>query len=138
MAQSKRITVRRPPPEATASVYAPDEALRSVLMNLVSNALKYTPEGGQVQVEWVDAPEAVTLWVTDTGYGIPPEDLPHLFTKFYRARTEGAPERIPGSGLGLSIAHKAVQAMGGRMWVVSEVGKGSTFCVELPKGREGL
>lgn len=133
VAGSKRINVQAPPPKAAECLYAHDELLRQVIMNLISNALKYTPEGGAVRLVLEGSAEEVRFLVADTGRGIAPEDLPHIFTRFYRA--EDPSRRIPGTGLGLSIAHRAATAMGGRIEVASVVGQGTTFTVVLPKPR---
>ncbi len=99
--------------------------------NLVENALRYTPEAGTVTVELVGLPSEVTIRVGDTGPGIDPEDLPHVFERFYVARRyrEARPE---GSGLGLSIVARLVEAMGGRVAVDSRPGEGTTVTVEIP------
>lgn len=97
---------------------------------LLDNAVKYTPEGGRVEVTTRSFEDRVELEVTDTGVGITDEQLPHVFKRFYRgdpARTEG------GAGLGLSIAWQIAEAHGGAMSVRSEVGEGSTFTLQLPK-----
>ncbi|MBI4676479.1 MAG: HAMP domain-containing histidine kinase [Elusimicrobia bacterium] len=131
LAGSKRITVR-PPPEASSDfLYADEDMLRQVIANLVSNAFKYTPEGGEVSLALEGDAGEVRFWVSDTGCGIKPEDIPHIFTKFYRA--DDPSRRIPGSGLGLSIAHRAVTTMGGTIKVESQVGKGSIFTVAIPR-----
>lgn len=134
VAQSKRIAIEVPPPTQVECLCADDDLLRKVVMNLVSNAFKYTPDGGRVILGLDGTPTHVRFWVSDTGYGIKPEDLPHLFTKFYRSGpgTENR-QRIPGTGLGLSIADKAVKALGGRIVVDSTVGKGTTFTVVIPR-----
>lgn len=108
-----------------------------IIRNLVSNALQYTPSGGLVivrayQQEASTRLKGVTIAVKDTGHGIKPEDLPHVFDRFYRAdksRSRGS----GGSGLGLTIAKQLVEAHGGRIWVESEIGKGSTFYFTLPQ-----
>jgi signal transduction histidine kinase len=134
VARSKHVTLELPAPEAVECVYADEELLKRVVTNLVSNALKYTPDGGRVSIGVGQANGLARLWVADTGYGIKPEDLPHLFTKFYRASSAVAGgQRIPGSGLGLMIAQRAAQELGGRIAVESEPGKGSRFTVELPR-----
>jgi len=133
VAKSKRIDMVLNLPEAAAQVRVDEESLRRVVTNLVSNALKYTPEGGEVRLGLRDSPQEVSFWVSDTGYGIPAQDLPHLFTKFYRVGQRENGQRIPGSGLGLAIAKKAVEAMGGSISVQSELKKGSTFSVVIPK-----
>lgn len=131
MAGSKRISVHPLPPAASEFVYTDEDLLRQVVTNLVSNALKYTPDGGEIRLGLEADAGEVRFRVADTGCGIKPEDLPLIFTKFYRA--DDPSRRIPGTGLGLSIAHKAVASMGGRLWVESAVGQGSTFFVAMPK-----
>ncbi len=83
-----------------------------------------------MQVGAQRAGDAIRLWVRDTGIGIDPEDREHIFERFYRGRTA----RGEGSGLGLAIVQSVAQAHGGRAWVESEVGKGSSFVIELPEG----
>jgi two-component system sensor histidine kinase BaeS len=107
--------------------------ISQVLTNLLSNALRHTPEGGriEVRVEPDDEGEALRVSVADTGQGISPHILPHVFERFYR--TDPARSReTGGAGLGRSIARQAVALHGGRMWVESELGRGSTFYFTLP------
>lgn len=109
------------------------DRLKQVLVNLISNAIKYTPSGGEVVVSLDKFNGQGRLLVTDNGPGIPPEDIPHIFERFYR----GEKSRIrskdgKGFGLGLSIAYWIVKGHEGRIEVSSEVGKGTTFCVWLP------
>ena len=109
------------------------------MTNLVSNAIKYTPERGQVRLGLTDGPDEVMFFVSNTGHGIAPADIPHLFTKFYRSGGDrAAGRRIPGTGLGLNIVHKAVTALGGRIHVESEMGKNTLFMVKLPKRKENV
>lgn len=103
--------------------------IAQVLMNLGENALKYTPPGTEVTIAARRVPGAVELAVRDNGAGIPPKDLPHLFDKFFRAEKTG---RVPGTGIGLAIAKGLVEAHGGRIWVESRVGEGTTFRFTLP------
>lgn len=110
-------------------------ALRRVLCSLVENAFKYTPDGGTVTISARSVAGEVAIDVTDTGIGIAPYDLPHIFEKFYRggrARIEGeeGPE-APGVGLGLYLARSIVDHLGGRLEVRSAVGRGSTFTIYL-------
>jgi two-component system sensor histidine kinase GlrK len=100
--------------------------LEQVLDNLLSNALKFSPEGGVVKVQMKPDPQAGVLEVSvsDTGPGIAPEDLPHIFERFYQGRTKG--KHTAGSGLGLALVKKVVEAHGGRIWIESEKGKGAT------------
>jgi len=115
-------------------VSADREILRRIVINLIANAVHYTPSGGTVRVILEEGPESVTFSVADTGPGIADADRRRIFDKFYRAAgTDGRPQRIPGSGLGLAIAKQAVDLHDGSIWVESELGKGSTFQVELPK-----
>jgi two-component system sensor histidine kinase BaeS len=106
-------------------------ALERVMFNLVENAVRYSPTGENVTVRVSKAPPWIEIQIIDTGGGIAPEHLPHLFERFYRvdkarSRTHG------GSGLGLSIVKALVEAHGGSVSVSSEVGHGSTFTVRLP------
>jgi two-component system OmpR family sensor kinase len=118
-----------------ARVMGDSDRLKQLLLNLVSNGLKYTPEGGDVTLSLNRDDEWVRVDVTDTGVGIPAEDLPHIFDRFYRV--DKARSRVMGgTGLGLSIAHWIAEAHGGQLSVVSEVGKGSTFTVKLPLAPE--
>jgi two-component system NtrC family sensor kinase len=105
--------------------------LGQALSNLISNAVKYTPEGGHITVSVSLESSQVAITIEDDGIGIPQDDLPHVFDKFYRVdapETEG----IVGSGLGLSIVKTIIEKHQGRVWVCSEVGKGSVFTVVLP------
>jgi two-component system sensor histidine kinase BaeS len=112
--------------EAEPAVVTGDATrLRSVVDNLVTNALRHTSAGGSVQVRGRREGDSVMVEVADTGSGIPPEQLPHVFERF----TKGPDS--PGSGLGLAIAQGIVQAHGGELTVESEVGRGSTFRVRL-------
>lgn len=109
------------------------DRLKQVLVNLISNAIKYTPAGGEVVVTLGKLGERGRLIVTDNGPGIPAEDIPHIFERFYR----GEKSRIrskdgKGFGLGLSIAYWIVKGHEGQIEVSSEMGKGTTFCVWLP------
>jgi two-component system phosphate regulon sensor histidine kinase PhoR len=104
-----------------------------VLTNLVHNAVKFTPPGGQITVGARPAGEHVTISVQDTGVGIPADDVPRIFERFYkadRARSGG------GTGLGLAIAKHIVQGHGGRIWAESVEGEGSTFFFTLPVATE--
>ena len=103
---------------------------RHIFGNLLSNALKYSPEGGTVRFALTSRADAVELTVTDCGIGLPPEDIPRLFESFFRASNSG---HIPGTGLGLSIVKRAVELHGGRISVESELGRGTTFRVVLPR-----
>lgn len=105
--------------------------LREVLANLIENAIKYTLSG-EVIVDVQGNEEHIVVSIKDSGIGIPAEDIPHLFQKFYRVDNTDTRE-IGGTGLGLYLCRKLVEAMGGRIWVDSEYKKGSTFSVEVPR-----
>ena len=134
-AESKTLTViERPPADGReAVVWADPDALRQVLDNLVDNAIKYTPNGGRITVRWNAADETVIFEVEDTGVGIPQEDLPRVFERFYRV-DKARSRAVGGTGLGLSIVKHLVQAMKGQVRVASTFGKGTTFRVSLPRG----
>ncbi|MBN2470392.1 MAG: HAMP domain-containing protein [Anaerolineae bacterium] len=113
-------------------VHADPDRLKQLLLNLVGNAIKYTPPEGAVTLSvWPDGPEAM-MTVQDTGEGIPAEDLPHVFERFYRVDKARA-RKQGGAGLGLAIAHWIAEAHGGRITVSSTVGVGTTFTVRLPR-----
>ena len=117
--------------DASARVSGDIVRLRQVLGNLVANALRYTPPGGRIDIDLAARAGTVRIVVSDTGVGIDPEHLPHLFDRFYRAdasRTRGT----GGSGLGLAICKYLVEAHQGTIEVASEVGAGTTFTISLP------
>jgi signal transduction histidine kinase len=102
--------------------------VRQVTANLISNALRHAPDAGQVVISAQALPAEVQVSVADDGPGIAPDDLPSVFERFWH----GTQPRAQGSGLGLTIARELVRAHGGRIWVESEPGQGSTFSFTLP------
>jgi len=127
-----RVDVATPPEPMVVSVDA--TRIRQLILNLLTNAVKYTPPGGTVRMQLGAADGRVILSVADTGIGIAPGDLPHIFDRFWRAdsaRTRTG-ER-PGAGLGLAISKWIAEAHGGRIDVVSRPGRGTTFTVTLPR-----
>ncbi len=108
------------------------DRLKQVLLNLVGNAIQYTPQGGDVFLSLGRVAEQARLIIRDTGPGIPAEDLPHIFERFYRAEKSRTRGKTTGFGLGLSIAHWIVDKHGGRIEVDSKEGQGTTFCIWLP------
>jgi two-component system, OmpR family, sensor kinase len=113
------------------------DRLKQVMVNLLGNAINHTPPGGEVVVSVSKEGDQAKLVISDTGPGIPPEDLPHIFERFYRGEKSRTRSRDgKGFGLGLSIAYWIVQHHGGRIEVDSTLGKGATFCVWLPLGEE--
>ncbi len=106
--------------------------LHEIVDNLVGNAIKYTPEGGEIKVSVKGEGDKVLITVTDTGIGIPSEDIGHIFQKFYRVDNTQTRE-IGGTGLGLYLVKQRAEALGGRVWVESDFGHGSSFFVTLPR-----
>jgi len=104
--------------------------VKQVLINLLTNAVKFTPEGGSVTVGASLQSGIVVISVRDTGIGIPAEERESIFDAFRQARSDGRPQE--GTGLGLTLARRLVELHGGRLWVESEVGSGSTFTFTLP------
>jgi len=113
-------------------VRADPDRLRQILLNLIGNAAKYSPDGGQITVTVRPKTETVEVEVRDEGIGISRADRKHLFEKFFRADA-GMRRGIGGTGLGLYITRSLITQMAGRIWVESEEGIGSTFIFELPK-----
>jgi signal transduction histidine kinase len=115
--------------EAGVPPVAADSAqLARVFSNLIGNAVKFTPAGGEIEVGAVRSESTVVFWVRDTGCGIDSEHLPHLFQPYWR----GDPQRSTGQGIGLAIAQQIITARGGRIWAESEPQRGSTFRLSLP------
>jgi signal transduction histidine kinase len=108
-----------------------ERKVKQILVNLLTNAVKFTPEGGQIKVEATPGDSAAIISVTDTGLGIAPQDHEAIFEEFRQVGTNYAQKR-EGTGLGLSLTRKFVEMHGGKIWVESEVGKGSTFTFTLP------
>lgn len=126
-------------PDDMPPLQADYERARQVLANLVSNAIKYSPDGGTIRIGgWPDADGLMAfIYVSDQGIGIPPEEQEAIFQRFYRVDNRLRRE-AQGSGLGLYLARAVVEAHGGRMWVESQVGRGSRFFFTLPLGRHRL
>jgi two-component system, OmpR family, phosphate regulon sensor histidine kinase PhoR len=117
-------------------VRADREKLAQIVMSLVDNAVKFSPDEGRISVSARRRSDTAEIRVTDEGIGIARADQPRIFTKFYRAE-EAVRHSPQGAGLGLFLARGLLAAMGGRIWVESEEGNGSTFVFELPIAREG-
>ena len=122
-------------PSGLPKVLADEDRALQVLGNLLSNALRYTPSGGRVEVSVHQRGDGVVFSVSDTGIGVAPEHLPHLFERFYRA-DRARSRAVGGSGIGLTIARALVEAMGGKIWAESPgLGHGATFSFLLPAAR---
>ena len=110
-----------------------ERKVKQILVNLLTNAVKFTPEGGQVKVDARLGDSAAIVSVADTGIGIAPEDQEAVFEEFRQVGTNYAQKR-EGTGLGLTLTRRFVEMHGGKIWVESELGKGSTFTFTLPIG----
>jgi signal transduction histidine kinase len=122
-------------PEDLPNAWADQSRLTQILVNLVSNAHKYTPEGGSIKIAASLRGSSLRVEVIDSGIGISADDQAKLFSKFFRAQNR-ATEEVGGTGLGLSITRSLVAMHGGQMEVSSTPGQGSTFAFELPLSRE--
>ncbi|HET7583091.1 MAG TPA: HAMP domain-containing sensor histidine kinase, partial [Candidatus Limnocylindria bacterium] len=136
IAEGRGISVVSRVPTSPVMLRFDRERILQLLGNLIGNALKFTPRGGEVVVELADAADAATLSVRDSGPGIPEAELPRVFDRFFRGTNVGE-ARASGSGLGLAIARSIVEMHGGAIEVASVVGSGSTFTITLPREREG-
>ena len=131
-AREENISLELVPYSGNDSVEGDDETLTQVFSNLISNAIKYNKPGGKIRVFIEEEEDSIAVSVEDTGRGIPEESLPFIFDQFFRVKSE-KDKKSKGTGLGLSIAKKITEAHNGTIKVTSEVGKGSTFTVILPK-----
>lgn len=130
-AQEKDLDLRWEKPETLSLVRCNNLLLRQAVENLINNAIKYTSEGGWVAVRLKENESHILVSVADNGIGIPLENQPYIFDKFYRVDTEKA-SQVEGSGLGLSIVKAAIEKHNGRVWVESKPGQGSVFSFVLP------
>jgi signal transduction histidine kinase len=120
-------------PQHLPKICADEDRLIQVLTNLLDNALKFTPRLGQVTVQATELTQTVQVSVADTGTGIAPDELPHIFQQFYRGDASRPPEK-QGMGLGLAICQEIITAHQGQIWVESEPGERTRFTFILPKG----
>jgi two-component system phosphate regulon sensor histidine kinase PhoR len=131
-AETKKIDLQFSAPKQTLLINADRNSMEGIFTNLISNAVKYTPEGGKVWITLGEESGFVKATVSDTGIGIKKEDLPRIFDKFYRVKTTET-RQIVGTGLGLSIVKSIVDAHLGSISVESKVGKGTTLTILFPK-----
>jgi signal transduction histidine kinase len=117
-------------PSSLPTVWADEVRFRQVVLNLMNNAFKFTPSGGEITLRAKAESANLIIEVQDTGFGISPEEQEQLFEPYHRLA--GERERLSGLGLGLSLAKKLVELHGGKIWVKSEKGKGSTFGFYIP------
>jgi CheY-like chemotaxis protein len=118
--------------EGVGEVYADELRLKQVLLNLITNAVKFTGDGGSVLVRAARDAGDVSITVTDTGIGVPDQDRERIFESFQQGGRGSSREE--GTGLGLTLSRRIVELLGGRMWLESEVGRGSTFGFTIPAG----
>ena len=131
-AKDKHLTIEKRMPDNFPSLLADKELLQGAIINILGNALKYTPEHGKIIFAISDQDEAATFEVIDTGYGIAKEDLPHVFEKFYRSGNKEITAQM-GSGLGLAITAEIVRLHGGHIDMQSELGVGTHVTIRMPK-----
>lgn len=118
-------------PDNYPVVMADEDRIPQVISNLLSNAIKYSPDGGEIRISGQVHPQYLVICVSDQGPGIAPDDIPHVFDRFYRSSE--AARKTKGAGLGLYLARAVVEAHGGRIWVDPKPGDGARICFSLPR-----
>ena len=131
-AKDKNITVNSVVEPGIDRICGAQEYIQETIVNILANAVKYTPSNGKIDICVSDKGDTILIQVKDTGIGIPRDEMPRIFEEFYRARNAKDAER-DGTGLGLSIAKQIIEIHNGKIWVESEEGKGSAFNIVLPK-----
>jgi signal transduction histidine kinase len=129
-AARRGITIDQAIDERLGDIRADERKVKQVLLNLFSNAIKFTPDGGRIEVRGAPVDHVVEVSVSDTGIGIAPEDQEAIFEEFRQVGTVS--RKVEGTGLGLALARKFIALHGGRLWVNSVLGAGSTFTFTLP------
>jgi len=129
----RNITLQMSVDERLGEIRADERKIRQVVLNLLSNAIKFTPEGGRIDVAAAPKDASVEISVSDTGIGIAPDDQEQVFEEFRQVGT--AEKKAEGTGLGLTLCRKFIELHGGRIWVTSQVGVGSTFTFTIPVHR---
>lgn len=130
IARERQISIYFDIPDGTRLVQADEQLLESVLLNLLTNAIKYNKISGDVRIATSDAGEFVQISISDTGFGIPEEALDHIFTRFYRVERKEHMQ-VEGTGIGLAMVKGIIEKHGGSISVESEIGKGSIFTFTL-------
>ncbi|NRD77393.1 cell wall metabolism sensor histidine kinase WalK [Bacillus sp. BRMEA1] len=134
MSKEQNVTFKRLLPDHGIYVEVDEDKMTQVLYNIISNALKYSPEGGQVTFVMQDMEDQIIVSISDQGIGIPKENIEKIFDRFYRV-DKARSRKMGGTGLGLAIAREIVNAHGGHIWATSEEGKGTTISFSLPYDR---
>lgn len=132
----KKHTLVYDPPASALYTYGDEDAIEQVIINIISNAIKYTPEQGELRLYLEEEQSTVSLTVQDNGIGIPSQDMPRIFERFYRVDKARSRE-MGGTGLGLSIAQQIIEAHGGSIHLYSRESKGTRVVIRLPKVKEG-
>ena len=127
-AESKDIEITIEPDPSVGPIWSDPYKLRQVLINVITNAVHATDSGGEITIKFGDTSEGISLTVTDTGQGIPKENLEKIFEPFFSTKPPGE-----GTGLGLFVSRSIVEKLGGKMEVESQLGQGTSFCIRLPK-----
>ncbi len=130
-ARAKSIILKTDIPQPSPEIIADEPRFSQVMINLLDNAIKYSPEGGAITIRAKRVDNNLEISISDTGIGIAEDDLPRIFERFYRVDKARSRE-LGGTGLGLSIVKHIVNAHGGQVWVTSELGRGSTFSFTMP------
>jgi signal transduction histidine kinase len=132
-AQRRSLTLHKDVDAEVGQIQGDERKIRQVVLNLLSNAIKFTPEGGRIELAAVPKDGLVEVSVSDTGVGIAPEDQDKVFEEFRQVGT--ADKKAEGTGLGLTLCRKFIELHGGRIWVKSQLGAGSTFTFTIPVRR---
>jgi signal transduction histidine kinase len=131
LTQTRAHTIKVEFPDNFPIILADEDRISQVLSNLVSNAIKYSPAGGEIKITGQALPQYVVTCVSDQGPGIAPDDIPHVFDRFYRSSE--ATRKTKGAGLGLYLSRAIIEAHAGRIWVDPKVGDGARICFSLPR-----
>ena len=131
MAKQQNVTFKRKLPNTEIFVEIDEDKMTQVLYNIISNALKYSPEGGQITFKLRELNEKIEVSISDQGVGIPKENVKKIFERFYRV-DKARSRKLGGTGLGLAIAKEMVEMHGGSIWASSKEGKGTTIYFTLP------
>jgi signal transduction histidine kinase len=125
------ITLEQSIDQRLGQIHGDERKIKQVLLNLLSNAIKFTPDGGRIDIRAIPTDGSVEVSVSDTGVGIAPEDQEAIFEEFRQVGT--ADKKVEGTGLGLALSRRFIELHGGRIWVQSQEGVGSTFTFTIPR-----